>query len=76
MRAARWALLTVATLAGCAAPPRLATLGETFNEVSRGNQAQMEAQCGTSGQQSVDCKRKVREEFERLRRKNDPAARS
>lgn len=61
-------------LTGCSAP-RLQTPGEAANELSKGNQAQLEAQCGNAGQQAVDCKRRVREEFAALRRKNGQDAR-
>lgn len=46
-----------------------------MNEMSRSNQAKMETQCGNDGQTAIDCKRKVREEFEQQRKKNDPSAR-
>lgn len=66
----------LAVLSGCASPPRLQTLGEAMNEMNRSNQAKMETQCGNDGKTSIDCRRKVREEFEQQRKKNDPAARN
>ena len=68
-RRAALALILSCQLTGCSAP-RLQTPGEAANELSKGNQAQLEAQCGTAGQPAVDCRRRVREEFVALRRKN------
>lgn len=60
-------------LSACAAP-RLQKPYEAANELSKTNQAALESRCGNAGQQSVDCRRKVREEFEAQRSKNEAAA--
>ncbi len=60
-------------LSACAAP-RLQQPYETANELSKTNQAALESRCGNAGQQSVDCRRQVREEFEAQRSRNEAAA--
>lgn len=74
IKTAALALALAGLLGGCAAP-RLQRPGEAFNEVSKGNQAQLEAQCGPAGPQALECRRRVREEFEALRQKNTADAR-
>lgn len=69
LKAAPLVLLMFLLLAGCAVP-RLQTPSEAVNELSKVNQAHLEAQCGSTGQQALDCKRRVRDEFAALRRKN------
>lgn len=61
-------------LAACAAP-RLQQPYEAANELSKSNQATLEAQCGNAGATSVDCRRRVRAEFEAAREKNAAAGR-
>ncbi|MBL8277517.1 MAG: hypothetical protein JNL93_12510 [Pelomonas sp.] len=73
LQRATWPL--VFALSACAAP-RLQTLGEAYNEVGKGNQQKLEARCPKDGVAAVDCKRKIREEFEDLRKKNSSDARS
>lgn len=68
------AALLFCLLTGCALP-RLQTPGEAASEMSKSNQAQMEAQCGNTGQPAIDCKRRVRDEFAALRRRNAQDAR-
>jgi hypothetical protein len=61
-------------LAACGVP-RLQKPYEAANELSKTNQAQMEARCGSAGQQAIDCKLRVREEFAAQRQKNEQDAR-
>lgn len=68
------ACLLTPALVACT-PPRLQTSGEFFNELSKGHQQTLEAQCPKDGVAAVDCKRRLREEFEDLRKKNNPNAR-
>ena len=67
--------LSLCCLLGGCAMPRLQRPAEAFNELSKTNQAQLEAQWGNAGQQAVDCRRRVREEFAAQRQKNDQAGR-
>lgn len=67
-------LVAFLLLTGCAAP-RLQHPYEAANEVSKTNQANMEARCGAAGPQAMDCKRRTREEFESLRKNNEQTLR-
>lgn len=69
------AFLLLPLLVACASA-RLQSSGELSNEVSKGNQQKLQAQCPKDGVAAVDCKRRIREEFEDLRKKNDPNTRS
>lgn len=66
-----WLVIALSGVLVACAAPQLQKPHETANELSKASQARMEAQCGNAGQQAVDCKRRVREEFAALRKKNE-----
>lgn len=65
------AVAAVTVLTACSGV-RLQKPYETANELSKSSQARFEADCDAyNGPQAMDCKRRVKEEFNALRKKNE-----